>query len=99
MELSDDPPLGDWKIKVRTSNGMAYEKMFSVEKYVLPKFEVTIKPASFVTNKDDIQVLVKAKLVLRENNVFDILSDEVTPPPPAGTRGAEICSSDRYAGQ
>ncbi|KAK3100032.1 hypothetical protein FSP39_013711 [Pinctada imbricata] len=41
MTMSDHPVLGDWKIKVKQGNEK-YEKTFTVDEYVLPKFEVSI---------------------------------------------------------
>ncbi|XP_063414101.1 CD109 antigen-like isoform X2 [Mytilus trossulus] len=41
LVMSDHPVLGDWKMKV-TQGVAAEEKVFTVDEYVLPKFEVTV---------------------------------------------------------
>ncbi|XP_054751982.2 C3 and PZP-like alpha-2-macroglobulin domain-containing protein 8 isoform X1 [Lytechinus pictus] len=50
--LSDQPVLGVWTILV-DMEGHMYNKTFTVEKYVLPRFEVVIEPPGFIrdTNK------------------------------------------------
>lgn len=48
--LSSQPLLGDWKIEAKVK-GEKETLVFSVDKYVLPKFEVTIEPPSFVAIK------------------------------------------------
>ncbi|XP_018112272.1 C3 and PZP-like alpha-2-macroglobulin domain-containing protein 8 [Xenopus laevis] len=45
--LSDQPVFGEWLIFAETQ-GHAYNKSFSVQKYVLPKFELVISPPSYV---------------------------------------------------
>ncbi|XP_067056984.1 pregnancy zone protein-like isoform X1 [Acropora muricata] len=45
--LSSQPDLGDWKIEA-VCKGENKKQTFKVDKYVLPKYEVTIKPPPFV---------------------------------------------------
>ncbi|KAM9316601.1 CD109 antigen-like [Gastrophryne carolinensis] len=41
FQLSDNPPLGDWSIKVKLHHQLYYQT-FTVSQYVLPKFEVLL---------------------------------------------------------
>ncbi|XP_078348546.1 C3 and PZP-like alpha-2-macroglobulin domain-containing protein 8 isoform X2 [Oculina patagonica] len=51
--LSSQPVLGDWKIEA-TFKGEKKTLVFKVDKYVLPKFEVTIEPPAFVSMKSKV---------------------------------------------
>ncbi|KAM7438496.1 A-macroglobulin receptor [Porites harrisoni] len=60
--LSSQPVLGDWKIEA-LFQGEKKTLVFKVDKYVLPKFEVTITPPSFVayTDRSNITATVCAR--------------------------------------
>lgn len=45
--LSDQPVIGEWLIFVELQ-GYTYNKTFEVQKYVLPKFELTIDPPRYI---------------------------------------------------
>ncbi|XP_078666355.1 C3 and PZP-like alpha-2-macroglobulin domain-containing protein 8 isoform X2 [Branchiostoma floridae x Branchiostoma belcheri] len=47
--ISDQPILGDWTIFVEVQ-GQMYNKTFSIQKYVLPKFEVIITPPRYIVD-------------------------------------------------
>ncbi|XP_062501514.1 C3 and PZP-like alpha-2-macroglobulin domain-containing protein 8 [Corticium candelabrum] len=49
--LSIEPPLGEWVISV-SGECLTGKQTFQVDKYVLPKFEVTVKPPSFLVSSD-----------------------------------------------
>ncbi|KAG8221831.1 hypothetical protein J437_LFUL003465, partial [Ladona fulva] len=49
FQLSPEPILGSWVIKVQRNKKQGIEaKSFEVKEYVLPKFKVLIKPPSFI---------------------------------------------------
>ncbi|XP_063436378.1 CD109 antigen-like [Mytilus trossulus] len=61
MVMTDNPVLGDWTIKT-TSHGVSSNRTVMVDRYVLPKFEVTVHLPSFIlTNASQVQGIVEAK--------------------------------------
>ncbi|CAL1299139.1 unnamed protein product [Larinioides sclopetarius] len=48
LPLSPEPPLGTWSIGTVIDETTTYHQTFQVQKYVLPKFEVKVKPPPFV---------------------------------------------------
>ncbi|XP_038076709.1 CD109 antigen-like [Patiria miniata] len=61
MPMSTDPPMGEWKIKVR-HHDREFTQTFTVGEYVLPKFEVMIKGPDYVLapgGEEDIMVCGK----------------------------------------
>ncbi|XP_072168556.1 CD109 antigen-like [Diadema setosum] len=60
MVMSDFPVLGDWTIKAE-AEGQMYEYTFSIEEYILPKFEVTVNlPAAINSSFLSVPVSVSA---------------------------------------
>ncbi|KAG8180425.1 hypothetical protein JTE90_022774 [Oedothorax gibbosus] len=58
--LADEPVLGTWKVTLKTKNETTFTT-FNVKKYVLPKFEVKIKPPPFIlANAETIRIEVCA---------------------------------------
>ncbi|XP_030302930.1 CD109 antigen [Calypte anna] len=61
IQLSMDPPLGDWTIEVEV-NGQVYYQRFKVMEYVLPKFDVMITiPLYYSLREEDVTGVVTAK--------------------------------------
>ncbi|XP_072260763.1 C3 and PZP-like alpha-2-macroglobulin domain-containing protein 8 isoform X4 [Pyxicephalus adspersus] len=59
--LSDQPVFGEWLIFAETQ-GHVFNKSFSVQKYVLPKFELIITPPPYIR---DINICEKCKVTAR----------------------------------
>uniref|UniRef100_A0A8C5QE18 C3 and PZP like alpha-2-macroglobulin domain containing 8 n=1 Tax=Leptobrachium leishanense TaxID=445787 RepID=A0A8C5QE18_9ANUR len=59
--LSDQPVYGEWIIFAE-SQGHIYNKSFTVQKYVLPKFELVISPPSYIR---DISACEKGSVTAR----------------------------------
>ncbi|XP_017157583.1 CD109 antigen [Poecilia reticulata] len=60
FQLSENPPLGEWSI-MATLKGVSSVKRFSVDYYVLPKFEVLVKVPDVVHWEDVLKGFVSAK--------------------------------------
>ncbi|KAK2883840.1 hypothetical protein Q8A67_017477 [Cirrhinus molitorella] len=60
LNLSQNPPLGQWKI-VAGINEVVHERVFTVDYYVLPKFEVEVDVPSVVHYEDIMTGTVTAK--------------------------------------
>ncbi|XP_043962935.1 CD109 antigen isoform X3 [Gambusia affinis] len=60
FQLSENPPLGEWSI-MATVEGISSVKHFSVDYYVLPKFEVLVKVPEVVHREDVLKGFVSAK--------------------------------------
>ncbi|KAJ6219175.1 hypothetical protein RDWZM_004987 [Blomia tropicalis] len=60
LQLSEQPPLGDWSIEVKVNNESMVKK-FTVAEYVLPTFSVSINLPPYATfNRSDIIATIKA---------------------------------------
>lgn len=60
LQLSEQPPLGDWTILVDVQ-GQKYSKTFTVAEYILPTFSVDVLLPPYATyNRSDVIVSVKA---------------------------------------
>uniref|UniRef100_A0AAG5DEP7 CD109 antigen n=1 Tax=Anopheles atroparvus TaxID=41427 RepID=A0AAG5DEP7_ANOAO len=61
LTLSTAPVLGTWTINVEAL-GSKHNKVFEVDEYVLPKFEVTVESPGITTFKDGkVKVIVRSK--------------------------------------
>ncbi|KAJ6220697.1 hypothetical protein RDWZM_006509 [Blomia tropicalis] len=60
LQLSEQPPLGDWSIMVDVQ-GQKFTKKFSVAEYVLPTFSIDVILPPYATyNRSDVIATVKA---------------------------------------
>ncbi len=60
LQLSEQPPLGDWSITVDVQ-GQRYSKTFTVAEYVLPTFAVDVRLPPYATyNRSDVVATVRA---------------------------------------
>ncbi|XP_055919832.1 thioester-containing protein 1 allele R1-like isoform X2 [Eupeodes corollae] len=66
FQLSDYPPLGEWKIGAEVGGNVAAEKRFQVAKYMLPEFSVKISTKSNVALNED-----KLILTISANYFYD----------------------------
>ncbi|XP_055346839.1 CD109 antigen-like [Paramacrobiotus metropolitanus] len=70
VQLSSEPLLGVWKIEARSSNGenVIGSKEFSVDEYVLPRFDVKIlsTPAYVTPSDSDLNFFVEANYTFGE---------------------------------
>ncbi|XP_016415433.1 CD109 antigen-like [Sinocyclocheilus rhinocerous] len=60
LNLSQNPPLGPWKI-VAGINDVVHDRVFTVDYYVLPKFEVKVDVPSALHYEDILTGMVTAK--------------------------------------
>lgn len=79
LPMTSDPMLGKWKIFVE-HRGVRSEQEFTVDEYVLPKFEVTIDgPSYLLVNETTVQYKICARYTYGqpvEGSVFAELSPE-----------------------
>ncbi|XP_061097670.1 CD109 antigen [Conger conger] len=59
FQLSDNPPLGEWAIEA-TVDGVLSEKTFTVDNYVLPKFDIQIQAPTAIYYTDDLTGTVRS---------------------------------------
>ncbi|XP_017311017.1 CD109 antigen [Ictalurus punctatus] len=60
FQLSQNPPLGTWKI-IATVNEVSQEKVFTVSHYVLPKFEVLLDVPDVLYYEENLTYTVTAE--------------------------------------
>lgn len=61
LQLSDEPVMGSWSIRVKINDDGGIEKSFEVAEYVLPKFEVIITTKRNVKFDEKVLVSFSAK--------------------------------------
>ncbi|XP_037084417.1 murinoglobulin-1-like [Pollicipes pollicipes] len=78
LQLTEEPPLGRWDIRVET-NGLPKTEHFLVEEYVLPTFEVKIKsPNNLLEGEKTITVDVCAKYTFGQPLIAAAVTVNVT---------------------
>ncbi|XP_070074006.1 CD109 antigen isoform X2 [Drosophila takahashii] len=67
LQLSDRPVLGNWTLTVSVKDEAKETKVLVVDKYVLPKFEVTIKaPKDLVATAGSVLATIRARYTFRK---------------------------------
>ena len=61
FHLTDAPITGDWVIDVKSLGGLEAKKIITVDRYLLPKFEVIIEQPSFISDDQSASVTVRAR--------------------------------------
>ncbi|XP_046398811.1 alpha-2-macroglobulin-like protein 1 isoform X2 [Ischnura elegans] len=83
FQLSPEPVLGNWVIKVQRSKNQTLEtQTFEVKEYVLPKFEVTINPPSYVladTESITWQICAKYSYGKPVKGKLEVLAEPIVP--------------------
>ncbi|XP_022095185.1 alpha-2-macroglobulin-like isoform X2 [Acanthaster planci] len=83
IPMSSDPPLGEWKI-VNIRGGERIERMFKVDEYVLPKFEITADlPPYILTDAEEFEVRICARYTYGQ--------------PVRGSYSADITTEEEYS--
>ncbi|RXG67667.1 Pregnancy zone protein [Armadillidium vulgare] len=54
FQLIDEPEEGEYEINVQTSSGKIFNRVFKVEEYVLPRYEVKINPPNYILGTTEI---------------------------------------------